>query len=165
MNPCAWLAAGGAGGGGGGDGSGKGGGADSGAGGEGGDGDPDDGAKGAGACGTGTHRADEDAATASPRAIRSQVLVRGDANGRISAFELVAPAVGNHIFSRYVYDEQGDLVRVSDAERAQTSYEYSAHLLIAHALPDNPKVHYRYDSLNRCVETWAEMSHFLSAIS
>jgi RHS repeat-associated protein len=78
--------------------------------------------------------------------------------GRIAAFEVKnAAAQGCWVgFARYEYDEEGDLVAVTDALGHVTSYSYWEHLLVSHADPTGLTFSFRYDTKHRCVETWGE---------
>lgn len=61
-------------------------------------------------------------------------------------------------FARYFHDEAGHLVRVVDAEGAETRFEYEDGLMLRQVLPTGERVRYRYDRQGRCVETWLELT-------
>jgi RHS repeat-associated protein len=80
-------------------------------------------------------------------------------DGRIGRLEVAgAGGAGRFSFARYEYD-QGQLVMSCDADGFATHYRYDdggAHLLVSTERPTGLVFFYRYDSRERCVETWGE---------
>jgi RHS repeat-associated protein len=60
------------------------------------------------------------------------------------------------VFATYTYDEQGDLVRVEDADGHATHYTYEDHLLTSWRDATGLTFHFRYDRERRCIETWGD---------
>lgn len=84
------------------------------------------------------------------------IRVAVDAAGRIGGLSLHGEA-GSFAFVQYAYDEQGDLVRVTDADGYTTHYRYQDHRLVRLEHPNQVTFHYRYDDAGRCVETWGTL--------
>lgn len=85
------------------------------------------------------------------------VAVRRGYDGRIAAFEVLAPEqrAGAWCFRRYRYDERGDLVATSDGDGNATLFTYDEHhRMVKKSNPEGFEVHHRYDRAGRCVETW-----------
>lgn len=59
------------------------------------------------------------------------------------------------VFAAYEYDEQGNLIRVTDADGGTTEYAYDALHRLTHTTNANGlRFHFRYDQEGRCVESW-----------
>jgi RHS repeat-associated protein len=85
------------------------------------------------------------------------IAVRRGYDGRIAAFEVLAPAqhAGTWCFRRYRYDERGDLVTTSDGDGNATAFTYDDHhRMVKKSNPEGFEVHHRYDRAGRCIETW-----------
>lgn len=81
--------------------------------------------------------------------------VRSNAQGRIAALEAMTRTMGLVTFAEYRYDDHGDLVSMTNAERHTARFSYvDDHLLASHTQPGALTFHYRYDDQRRCVETW-----------
>lgn len=84
------------------------------------------------------------------------VRVRRVRDGHIDAFLVRnARAQGQWIaMASFLYDDNRDLVRATDADGFSTTFAYEDHRLVRQTLPTGLSFHYRYDDLHRCVETW-----------
>lgn len=85
------------------------------------------------------------------------IAVRRAFDGRISGFEVLDPGKqsGGWFFRRYRHDERGDLVAASDADGNETLFSYDQqHRMVKKRNPEGFEVHYRYDRVGRCIETW-----------
>lgn len=79
-----------------------------------------------------------------------------NASGRIQEVSVLNPNTGERtIFSRYEYDQFGNLTRHISADSFVTDYTYDeAHRLTSQSYPDGPTYHFVYDAQGRCVESW-----------
>jgi len=61
------------------------------------------------------------------------------------------------VFARYAYNDAGQLVRVTDADGADTRFDYDEdHRLTAFTTPAGLTFHFVHDNQGRCVETWGD---------
>ncbi|WP_437765819.1 RHS repeat-associated core domain-containing protein [Sorangium sp. So ce281] len=85
--------------------------------------------------------------------------VTPDAGGRIAAIEvLTSPTHDRSLrIASYTHGDDGDLVRVTDAEGHASRYTYDGgHLLVSSTDRVGLTSHYAYDSQRRCVEVWLD---------
>lgn len=87
-----------------------------------------------------------------------RILVGSTREGRIASLSITEPTTGFAIvFSRYEYDESGNLVRFTNADGFVHAFAYDEeHRMVRQSYPDGPTFHYVYDTAGRCVETWGE---------
>jgi RHS repeat-associated protein len=86
------------------------------------------------------------------------IRFRSTPEGRVAAVQVLnAISQGQWLtFAEYLYDDQGDLVSVRDAEGATTRFAYTDHLITAEEGPTGLTYHFVYDQKRRCVETWGD---------
>ncbi len=87
------------------------------------------------------------------------VRVRRHRDGHIAAFE-VKNAVSQATwvsFYTYEYDDQGDLVRVVDAEGNATQFRYDDHRMTEEQRPGGLRAVFVWDDHDRCTETWCDL--------
>lgn len=88
------------------------------------------------------------------------VRVECDEQGRFVALKLPLPQEsGWYVHRRYEYDEEGDLVRVVDSNRAQWSFEYVTHLMVRETDRNGLSFYFEYDGLGAdawCTRTWGD---------
>ncbi|MEZ4302396.1 MAG: RHS repeat-associated core domain-containing protein [Polyangiaceae bacterium] len=88
-----------------------------------------------------------------------KLRVRREPGGRISQIDARnAEQQGRVVvFARYVYNESGQLVWVTDAGGASTRFEYDEeNRLTAVTRPNGLTFHFVYDEHGRCFETWGD---------
>jgi RHS repeat-associated protein len=84
-----------------------------------------------------------------------QVHFAHDANGRVTSIVVPSKSGERLVFARYAYDAGGRLVESFDADGHRFGYAYDdLRRLVCVDLPTGASVHYRYDSSDRCIETW-----------
>ncbi|KYF60264.1 hypothetical protein BE04_26020, partial [Sorangium cellulosum] len=83
-----------------------------------------------------------------------------DARGRLTGIDLPHPSASGFVpHVRYHYDEQGDLVAVTDALGRSTRYAYENHLLVRETDRNGFSFYFGYDGLGPeayCVRTWGD---------
>ncbi len=79
-----------------------------------------------------------------------------DAAGRTTRIHVPAPDGTSITFAQYTYDDAGDLVHFVDADGHSTRYAYEGHKLTTIQYPNGLLAHFRYDSSDRCVESWCD---------
>lgn len=88
------------------------------------------------------------------------VALRHDEQGRLLELWLPKPAgEGHDCHRRYEYDDQGDLIRVTDALGGQWHFSYVTHLLTRETDRAGLSFHFAYDGLGEdswCVRTWGD---------
>ncbi|MBL8717294.1 MAG: RHS repeat protein [Myxococcales bacterium] len=84
------------------------------------------------------------------------IRVGHDRFGRIRVFSIKTAEGGHWVdLVEYKYSDAGDLVGVVDGAGYEHSFVYDEqHFLLSHTPPSGPTTHYRYDSQQRCTETW-----------
>ncbi len=84
-----------------------------------------------------------------------QILVDTDLKGRIiSATVSIGPLSQNKI--SYAYDEQGNMLSITDALDQSTKVVYDGHLMIQKTDRNGQSFYWEYDQQNRCVHTWGD---------
>ncbi len=77
------------------------------------------------------------------------------ADSRIAQLRVPSISGGTITFASYGYDALGNLSSVVDADGFRTEYRYDErHRLTEQRLPTGLVFYFRYDSQDRCVETW-----------
>jgi RHS repeat-associated protein len=87
------------------------------------------------------------------------IRAKNTKEGRIASLEVRnAETHGQWIaFATYRYDDRGDLVQVTDADGHSWQYEYDEfHRLVKHKNRVGLAFHFKYDTQDRCIETWGD---------
>jgi RHS repeat-associated protein len=85
------------------------------------------------------------------------VVLEPNAEGRVARLVVRTSDGQAHVFARYAYDADGNLVEVTDADGFVTRYRYDdAHRLTELQHPTDLTYHFRYDERGRGVESWGD---------
>ncbi|WP_224240704.1 DUF6531 domain-containing protein [Hyalangium gracile] len=83
-----------------------------------------------------------------------------DEEDRLVALRLPQPVgEGWYVHTRYEYDREGDLAKVTDALGQSWSFEYVTHLMVRETNRDGLSFYFQYDGLGEdawCVRTWGD---------
>ncbi len=89
-----------------------------------------------------------------------QIAFEHDRAGRLLAVKLPHPTRrGWEVHTRYVYDDNGDLVRVTDPLGHSWTFAYKQHLLVQETNRNGLSFYFAYDGLGEdayCVRTWGD---------
>lgn len=89
-----------------------------------------------------------------------QLRFVSDDAGRLTSIKLPLPKDDGHFeHTRFTYDEQGDLVRVTDPLGHHWELEYSGHLLTRETDREGLSFYFGYDGIGQdafCVRTWGD---------
>ncbi len=86
------------------------------------------------------------------------IAFRRDGGGHLAGLDVYnAVSRGQWVsFTRYQYDQDGDLIEVVDADGAGTRFQYEKHRMTEFIQPSGLVIHYRYNEDDVCIETWGD---------
>ena len=80
-----------------------------------------------------------------------EIQIETDRQGRI-----ISASVYNQQKISYSYDEQGNMLRITDALNQSTKMVYDGHLMVKKTDRNGHSFYWEYDEQNRCVHTWGD---------
>jgi RHS repeat-associated protein len=84
-----------------------------------------------------------------------QLLLKLDKKHRISSVEVNHRAV-QQILVSYQYNDDGDMIGISDALNQSVTIEYKDHLMVKKTDRNGQNFYWEYDAQQRCVHTWGD---------
>jgi RHS repeat-associated protein len=84
-----------------------------------------------------------------------QLLLRVDKQQRIIEVLVKHRSLQQTLVS-YAYNEEGDLIGISDALNQQTVIEYHDHKMVKKTDRNGQRFYWEYDNKNRCIHTWGD---------
>ncbi|NML65114.1 DUF4280 domain-containing protein [Hymenobacter sp. RP-2-7] len=90
------------------------------------------------------------------------VRVETDAAGRHTAVHLPTADGTDATFvaAHFAYDEQGQLISVTNAEDHARHFRYEGHRMVQKTFAEGTSYYYEYDTLGRCTRTWGDENYY-----